>query len=77
MLEGLTPPTRTHGSCKVGTVAERLEDNDRKILLDAVMDKEKWPVKTLAKALSDRGIQISDSPIYAHRAKTCMCFRLG
>ena len=76
MLEDLKPPTRTHGSCKVGTVAERLEDNDRKILLDAVMDKEKWPVKTLAKALSDRGIQISDSPIYAHRAKTCICFRL-
>lgn len=76
MLEDLKPPSRLHGTCKVGIIADRLEEKDRKILLDAVLDKENWPVKTLAKALSDRGVQISDSPIYNHRAKTCVCFRL-
>jgi hypothetical protein len=76
MLEDLKPPSRQRGTCKVGIIADRLDDHNRKILLEAVLDAENWPVKTLAKALSDRGLQISDSPIYNHRAKTCVCFRL-
>jgi hypothetical protein len=75
MLEGLTPPPKNPGTCKVGIVGAGLEEADRKILFDAVADEKRWPVKTLSKALSDRGIQISDSPIYNHRAKTCACFR--
>jgi hypothetical protein len=75
MLEGLTPPSKFVGTCKVGIIAAELEENDRKILLDAVADTANWPVKSLSKALSERGIQISDSPIYNHRAKTCACFR--
>jgi hypothetical protein len=74
MLEGLTPP-KSRGTCKVNTVAVTLNDKDRDIFLVAVMDSENWPVKSLCKALSDRGIQISDSPIYNHRGKTCACFR--
>jgi predicted HTH domain antitoxin len=75
MLEGLKPPTRTHGSCKVGIIANTLEAKDKEILLSAVANLADWPIKTLAKALADRGIQISDSPLYNHRAKTCACFR--
>lgn len=75
MLEGLKPPTKPSGSCKVGTLAASLDETDKKILLAAVADASKWPVKTLAKALSDRGLQISDSPIYNHRSKACACFR--
>jgi hypothetical protein len=75
MLEGLTPPQLNKGSCKVGIIAETLSESDKKILFDAVADSDRWPVKTLSKALSEKGIQVSDSPIYNHRAKTCACFR--
>lgn len=75
MLEGLKPPPKNPGNCKVGSIASSLSDSDKKILLDAVADGDLWPVKTLSKALSDKGIQISDTPIYNHRAKTCACFR--
>jgi hypothetical protein len=75
MLEGLEPPKLNNRTCKVGTIAETLSESDRKILLDAALDSERWPAKTLVKALRDRGVFISDSPIYSHRAKTCVCFR--
>jgi hypothetical protein len=75
MLEGMKPPTKTHGTCKVGLVAMTLEPKDRDILLGAVENAKEWPVKTLSKALNERGLQISDSPLYNHRAKTCACFR--
>jgi hypothetical protein len=75
MLEGLKPPPKFKGSCKVGTLAASLEEADRKILLSAIEDVARWPVKTLSKALSDKGLQISDSPIYNHRSRACACFR--
>lgn len=77
MLEGLTPPVRNAGSCKVATIGATLSDADRQILLTAVADKDNWPVKTLAKALNERGLLISDSPLTNHRAQTCVCFRQG
>ena len=58
MLEGLTPPVIGR-SCKVATEAAKLSDSDKKILLDAVADKDRWPVKTLSRALSERGIMLS------------------
>ena len=75
MLEGLTPPPKFTGSCKVGVIADGLSDEDKKIFLSAVDDADSWPVKTLTKALSERGVRISDSPIYNHRGKTCACYR--
>ena len=73
MLEGLTPPVIGR-SCKVATEASKLSDSDKKILLDAVADKDRWPVKTLSRALSERGIMLSDTPITNHRQRTCVCF---
>jgi hypothetical protein len=74
MLEGLTPPNLNKRSCKVGTILEGLNEADRKILSDAVADSVHWPVKTLSKALSEKGVMISDSPLYNHRSKNCACF---
>lgn len=74
MLEGLTPPNRQI-TCKVATVADSLEPSDKEILLTAVLDSSNWPVKTLVRALNQRGLQISDTPIIAHRFKNCVCFR--
>lgn len=75
MLENLRPPEKFKGSCKVATEAQKLSESDQKILFDAVADRESWPVKTLARELSNLGIQISDSPITSHRAKSCACYR--
>lgn len=75
MLENLTPPVRNQGSCKVATISKDLSEQDREILLAAVSNAESWPVKTLARALNERGIQLSDTPISNHRAKSCACFR--
>lgn len=75
MLEGMTPPPRTGTTCKVETISRTLEDKDKKILIEAVNDQARWSVKNLIKALNERGLQISDTPIYNHRAKTCACFR--
>jgi hypothetical protein len=73
VLEDLTPPVIGR-SCKVATVAATLADKDKEILLKAVMDKDLWPVKTLSRSLSERGIYLSDTPISNHRSKSCVCF---
>ena len=75
MLEDLKPPSPNKGTCKVGVVAETLSESDKKILLNAVADRDNWPIKTLARALAEKGLQLSDSPLSNHRAKSCACFR--
>jgi hypothetical protein len=52
-----------------------LNETDQEILTAAIFDTANWPVKTLARALGEKGIQISDTPITAHRFKNCACFR--
>lgn len=74
MLEGLTP-TNSKGSCKVAAVAESLSDADKAILFQAIEDKATWPIRTLVRALSERGILISDTPVTAHRNQSCVCYR--
>lgn len=73
MLEGLKPPSSLR-SCKVGNIAATLTDKDRDILLNAIADRDTWSIKSLSKALRERGIELSDSPLTNHRAKACACF---
>lgn len=75
MLEDLKPPSPFRGSCKVGQVMLTLSETDQEILTSAIFDTANWPIKTLARALNEKGIQISDTPITAHRFKNCACFR--
>jgi hypothetical protein len=72
MLENLKPPTKSR-PCKVTQVANQLSEQDRKIMIAAIDDAEKWPVKTLSKELRKLGIEISESPMYRHRGKSCGC----
>lgn len=62
-------------TCKVQTVAQEMDDKDRAIFLDAVMDL-RWPAKRLEGELKKRNVQISDTPINAHRGKTCSCWKI-
>jgi hypothetical protein len=75
MLEDLRPPTALRGSCKVGQIMESLSQSDQEILTAAIFDTANWPVKTLSRALTDKGLQISDTPLTSHRFKNCACFR--
>lgn len=75
MLEDLRPPTAFRGSCKVGAILNTLSPSDQEILTAAIFDTANWPIKTLSKALAEKGIQISDTPLTSHRFKNCACFR--
>jgi hypothetical protein len=72
MLEGLTPPERVP-SCAVRKLRERLDESDQIIFDRAVADFDAWPSKTLASALTERGLLISDKPLRKHRDGLCSC----
>ncbi len=74
MLEDLRP-TNFRGSCKVGAIMDTLSETDREILTAAIFDTANWPIRTLSRALGEKGLQISDTPLTAHRFKNCACFR--
>lgn len=73
MLENLTPPQRIT-PCRVREILSSLDKKDQDILVAALADPN-WGDKTLARALSERGIKISDTPIRNHRSKGCSCAR--
>jgi hypothetical protein len=72
LLNGLTPPTRKL-TCKVQTTWENLEPEDAEIFDKAVNDSNTWAARTLANALQNRGISISDLSITRHRNGNCSC----
>jgi hypothetical protein len=65
MLEGMTPPQR-HRPNRIDAILEQLDASDREILLKALNDKA-WSGAALAKALTDRGLTISDTVIQRYR----------
>ena len=74
MLENLFPPKQSR-PCKVRSILETLEPADAEILEAAVMDYQKWKVKTLTDELRKLGLNISEKPIATHRAKDCSCWK--
>ena len=72
MLEGLTPPVRVM-PCAVRTIMDTLSESDQKILRDALANEEAWGNTALSKALTDRGLRISEKPIRKHRGGYCSC----
>lgn len=71
MLEGLEVPGKER-PCKVRSLIATLEPKDQEILKKALADPE-WPHLTLTNQLKNRGLQISESPIRAHRLGRCSC----
>jgi hypothetical protein len=72
MLEGMTPPEHVT-PCAIRTLLGKLDEADQRILLDALANPEAWGNTVLAKALTDRGLRISEKPIRKHRMKHCSC----
>jgi hypothetical protein len=72
MLEDMMPPVRKT-PCKVRTILEQLADSDRDILLKALADFDAWSGNALARAMSQRGLIITEKPIRKHRNRECSC----
>jgi hypothetical protein len=72
MLEDLTPPVK-RTPCKVRTILQQLDEKDEGILLKALTDDEAWSGNALARALSQRGLIITEKPIRKHRNSECSC----
>lgn len=72
MLEDLSPYTYER-ACKVRTVANKLEDKDKALLYKYIEDERTWSALGLSKALSEKGISLSDQVIKRHRTKRCSC----
>ena len=73
MLEKLVKPERSY-SCRVATLKLDLDEKDRKILEDAVMNLE-WPIGTLENSLRNIGVVLSATSIKRHRTKACSCWK--
>ena len=71
LLDNLAPVERVR-ACKVRETASKLDPSDAKILLHAAEGSE-WGFTDLVRALSARGIQLSDNSLRRHRLKTCSC----
>lgn len=72
MLEDLGQPKPRY-SCKVASIKETLNETDAEILENAI-NNPAWHLSALEKALRNKGLQISDKPIKAHRDKVCSCY---
>jgi hypothetical protein len=65
MLEDMTPP-QPQSKSRIAEILDQLDDKDRQIFLNALGDKA-WSARALAKALTDRGLRISDNVIQRYR----------
>jgi hypothetical protein len=72
LLDDLTPHVKRY-SCKVATIANELEPEDRAIFLAAIQDRNTWSNRSLSNALRNRGITLVDTSISKHRDGLCSC----
>jgi hypothetical protein len=74
-LNGMQPP-KYIPSCKVRSILETLDDQDRKTLADALTNDKLWKPDALATELTNRGIPITKWPINKHRQGQCSCSKI-
>jgi len=72
MLEGLEPVARI-APCAVRDTLDKLDEADKKILLEAVADTDTWTANGLMTALKRRGVTMGDKAIRKHREGVCSC----
>jgi len=75
LLDDFTPPGPKLLPCKVRTTAEQLDEQDAKVLIDAV-EGSAWKIDVLANELKKRNIFISPGVLIKHRSKGCSCSRI-
>lgn len=75
MLENLEPVVNVL-PCKVRTTLKQLEAKDAEILNKALSD-DRWTAYSLSRALSERGLALSDKVISKHQSNGCSCAKIG
>lgn len=73
LLDELNKPPMKKWPCAVRRVIATLDKDDAEILTVAVVNED-WPVRTLSQTLKTKGITLGETPIKAHRLKTCSCW---
>jgi len=74
VLEGLEPNKRVY-TCGVQTLKDKLDDEDIKILDQALEDVKVWTPYGLEQALKKRGLTLNEKAIRRHREKGCHCWK--
>lgn len=69
MLEDLVPPKKMT-PCKLREIVMSLDEQDKTILRDALANRDIWSAKSLANALTARGLAIGEKGI-ARRDNPC------
>jgi hypothetical protein len=69
----MTPATDARARCKVKTILDRLEDDDRKLLEGFMEDHELWSSHALSNALKQRDVNVSTNVLIRHRKGNCSC----
>lgn len=72
MLENLSPNDRRR-LCKIRTISADLDENDLRILENAIADVETWSINGLMVALRERGLQVTRETLDRHRRGLCSC----
>jgi hypothetical protein len=72
MLEDMHPPEYLT-PCAVRTLMGKLDEADQTILGNALTNRDAWGHTPLARALTDRGLSISEKAIRKHRNQLCSC----
>jgi hypothetical protein len=73
LILNIKPATSRDSQCKVMRTAQQLDDEDRKVFLDAIADSETWSAYALDIELRKRGILCSNDTILYHRRGVCKC----
>jgi hypothetical protein len=73
LILNIKPGTSRDSQCKVMRTAQQLDDEDRKVFLDAIGDEDNWSAYALDIELRKRGIVCTNDTIMMHRRKVCKC----
>lgn len=76
MFEAMKPREKKRYVCQVDRLLDKLDDNDRKILIDAIADS-RWTTTALLTEIRARGLTVGQNHFYAHRRKECPCWRIS
>jgi hypothetical protein len=74
LLDGMQP-AHLVSVCKVTLIVNSLDDNDAKILVEALNDLQKWTSHSLSNALNARGLTVTRETLATHRRRACRCYR--
>lgn len=73
MLQGMKPKPAGSMRCKIATIFEQLDSEDRELLDQFLADEETWSSNGLANGLRERGVFVSVHTILKHRKGLCAC----